>query len=88
MDEIEELLSGFWIISKNSQHCGCYGFAINLLHAPHHHAHMPETLRSIHYKSFHLNVSNAPGKLYNVILYKIILTLLRRPLPLLQVVLL
>lgn len=45
--QIQEFLAGLRIVPEYAQHRRSHCLAVNLLHTPHHHAHMPETYAKI-----------------------------------------
>lgn len=47
MDKIQELFTCLGIIPEDTQHCGSYSLAVNLLNSSHHHTHVPETEFSV-----------------------------------------
>lgn len=41
--QVQELLAGLWVVPEHTQHRRGHCLAVDLLHASHHHAHMPAT---------------------------------------------
>lgn len=48
--ESQELLPGLGVLQVNSQHGARHRAAVHLLHAAHHHAHVPASAQELHFK--------------------------------------